>query len=187
MHKFILKLSLFCLGLLIINLLFYAIVYKIYLKDYEKIKLNYKTYLLADSHGVELGQLPEQYGVFNFSAVSDSYFDMLFKIRYLVRNTDVKKIIISVDDHAFSKYREYTNNTDRSIFFESRHDCDNRYNYFRDRYIKRYIVLINSKSRDIVKLFLKSKLLESNQKPPVKIWATLSPEEQKDLSLIRYK
>ena len=114
---------------------------------------------MSDSHGQRLGTLFEEYGVYNFSADSDSYIDMLRKLKYIIMKNKVKLVIITVDDHTLSPYREQRNNHDRSSFFvmwDWKIDSKT-YNYVKTL-LKRYIVLLNPKSIDFVKGYLLSKL-----------------------------
>lgn len=78
-----------------------------------------KATLLSDSHGAALGNLTEKINVYNFSMGSDSYFDMETKLIYLIKNSNVNKILIIVDDHTLSTYREKLNNIDRSSYYKS--------------------------------------------------------------------
>ena len=84
MKKFILNIILFGLCLLLVNKTLFSIQKQFYLEPYGKFELKYQTYLLADSHGEPLKNFTEEYGIFNFSMGSDSYLDMLRKIKFLI-------------------------------------------------------------------------------------------------------
>ena len=179
MKKFIGNI-LICLAILIsINVFFNFLIWKNYYKDYSEINLNYETYLLGDSHGKALADNMENKGVFNFSAVSDSYFDMHRKINFLIQNSKVKKIILTVDDHTLSKYREGSNNLDRSVIYSTAADFDSYVDFIKDRYLKRYIAFSNSKSRDLLKALFISTLKSSGGKmKKKKVWNELTEQER---------
>ena len=174
MKNFIVNVVLFGLLLLLINVVFYLVAYNRYYKDYEKYDLNYDSYLLADSHGTPIGTQLEKYGIYNFSAASDSYFDMLIKIKYLIKHTNLERIFITVDDHTLSPYRENTNNLERSSYFIISEDYSN---VFKGIGIKldKFLVLLNPGIRGIIRSYFQSMVLTTK----VSInWNLLTPEEQ---------
>jgi len=153
---------------------FYFVAYNRYYKDYEKYDLNYNSYLFADSHGTPIGTQLEKYGIYNFSAASDSYFDMLIKIKYLIKHTNLERIFITVDDHTLSPYRENTNNLERSSYFIISEDYSN---VFKGIGIKldKFLVLLNPGIRGIIRSYFQSMVLTTK----VSInWNLLTPEEQ---------
>lgn len=158
MKSFVKNIIVFSLLLLALNMAGYQIVYKRYLSDYEEVKLNYKSYILGDSQGKAVGDLGEEIGVYNFSDDSDSYEDIYRKTTFLLLNTQIDTLFISVNDHTLSSYRDKRNNSDRSLVFEEKSFLGG-VKYF---LINRYLVLTNSKYRDIIKLSLKSE--ESDKK-----------------------
>lgn len=158
MKSFVKNIIVFSLLLLVMNIAGYQIVYKRYLSDYEEVKLNYKSYILGDSQGKAVGDLGEEIGVYNFSDDSDSYEDIYRKTTFLLLNTQIDTLFISVNDHTLSSYRDKRNNSDRSLVFEEKSFLGG-VKYF---LINRYLVLTNSKYRDIIKLSLKSE--ESDKK-----------------------
>jgi|GEM_PF-577113 len=157
MNLFLRKIVLFALGLGFVNVFFFFIIYNNYYKNYKNVELEFNTFLLADSHGKPLENYLEKYGVYNFSAGGDSYFDMKRKLKYLIRKTEVDAIIITVDDHTLSQYRERLNNLGGSGYFTNISDFDNFYEFIKNNLFERYIVLINPKVTGIVKIHLKSK------------------------------
>lgn len=182
MKKFIINTILFGTVLLIINIGFYAIIYEAYYKNYEQVDLSFESYLLADSHGTPLENLIEEYGVYNFSAASDSYFDMLIKVKYLIKHTDAKRIIIAVDDHSLSPYRENINNLERSTFYIIEEDFSSIFNGDINS-LKKHMVLFNPSIRGIIRSFIQSKLIENKK---TKEWSFLSDKEKVDSSTERY-
>ena len=158
MKKFIKHSLLFLLILLGINTIIYFAGRSLYFGDYSNVSTSFRSYLLADSHGLPLKNLTEKYGVYNFSAGSDSYFDMYRKVVYLIKNTAVDTIYITADDHTLGEYRENNNNSDRSVIFSVPDQFDSYYDYVKDRYIKYYIALFQPKLRYIIRSYLVSKL-----------------------------
>jgi hypothetical protein len=114
--------------------------------------------MLADSHGVPLSNMLEQYGIYNFSFGSDSYFDMYRKIKFLSGKTNVRRIFISADEHTLSPYREKTNNMDRSLIYASKKEFKSNYMYIKEKFIKKYIVFFQPKIGDVIQSYMFSKL-----------------------------
>lgn len=150
MHTFFRNIVLFIIPLLLINLWFYSIVYTLYLQEYEKVDLNYKTYFLADSRGTPLLKEDSLHSFYNFSAPSDSYEDMDRKLNFLIENSAIERLVITVDDHTLSKYREQSNNEDRSIYFANVSSFKEIYGLFKDKYLNRFFPLLSPKGRDII-------------------------------------
>jgi len=153
------------------NIAGYQIVYNRYLSDYEEVKLNFKSYILGDSQGKAVGDQGEEIGVYNFSDDSDSYEDIYRKTIFLLHNTQIDTLFVSVNDHTLSSYRDKRNNSDRSILFEEKSFLGNIKYYL----IYRYLVLTNSKYWDIIKLSLKS---EESDKKELE-WNVYSEDEKK--------
>lgn len=183
MKKFITNIIYFGILLLIINFIFYAITYKAYFKGYQKIDLTFQSYLLADSHGTPLKDHLEEYGIYNFAAASDSYIDMLRKVKYLIRHTEVNRIIMTVDDHTLSPYRENINNRARSSFYIIKEDYASPFTGIANS-LKKHLVLLNPGIRHIIRSFVQSKIVKST---PSKQWALLSDKERKSASIGRYR
>ncbi len=170
-----------------INFILYLITYFIYFKPYKNVELNFKAYILSDSYALPLKNDTEAYGVFNFSEGGDSYSDMYQKLKYLIKNSKVEKILITADDHSLSPYRETKNNLDRSSFFLSRSDFSSA-NEFIKTYFKRYFIFASPKSRDIIKLYLQSKIANlffHSKKKPLE-WVSFSKIEKESQILERF-
>ncbi|MCF6319614.1 MAG: hypothetical protein L3J83_10130 [Proteobacteria bacterium] len=182
MKKFITNLFYFVIILLIINTVFYVITYQSYYKSYEKIDLTFESYLLADSHGTPLGVLTEKFDIYNFSAASDSYFDILIKVKYLIKNTKVKTIILSVDDHTLSPYREIINNLQRSSYYIIKEDYKTAFTGVANGF-KKFIVLLNSSIRGIIRSYVQSALIKNTRN---KDWVLLSDNKKSYLSIERF-
>jgi hypothetical protein len=151
MKKFITDITKFTVILLTINIILFFIGKKLYFGQYDIHSLENSAYLLSDSRGQALNDLTEKYGIHNFSYGSDSYEDMYRKTQYLIRNTEVKKIYISVDEHSLTSYRERKNNLDRSVIYCTPQDFGSYYEYFKHRYIKRHIALLRPEIAEVIK------------------------------------
>lgn len=158
MKKFIKNISYFLILLFIINLALYYYGNKLYYNKYSSPSLEFDSYLLADSHGGRLYDFTEKYGVYNFSDGGDSYFDMYRKTLYLINNTKVDTIFITVDDHTLTPYREKLNNLDRSIKYCTKNDFNNFYSYLKEAYFNYYIMFFQPKVRSLIKLYFESKI-----------------------------
>lgn len=188
MKNFILNI----IGFLVFLLLFYIVLFyyvdKLYLRSYsESVNLNFNTYMLSDSQGAALGNSTEKINIFNFSADSDSYADMIRKIKYLIANCHVKTIIITVSDHTLSVYRQRKNNLDRSAIFTSRSDYSTYYEYLKERILKRYLVLLNTKSGVIMRNYILSNITNSlsfNKRNTNRetLWESLTSDEKREKS-----
>lgn len=156
MQKFLLQCLFFGLVLLAINQLLYVNAKSLYFGNYSSVDTTASQFLLADSRGISLSGFPTRFGVANFSSNSDNYTDILRKVNYLVRHTGVKRIYISADDHMLSSYRERTNNQDISIVLTEAKDFEHYTQYFKERYLKYYVVLFQPVVRTIVRTKIES-------------------------------
>lgn len=184
MKTFILKILLFTGFLLIINLIFKKILDEIYFKEYYQVNLDSEIYLLSDSHGHALGNFNDE-KIYNFSAASDSYFDMKNKLNFLIRNSNIKTIIITADDHTLSPYRDNSNNLDRSSYFNSREDYSNFFEFFKKKYLYQNIVLLEPMYGTLLNKYLKSLFFPSNSSKEANTWYSLSEKEKNQRSLER--
>jgi len=107
-------------------------------------------FLLGDSHAEVINQSDlDAIHVLNFSASSESYFDVYAKLNYLLSKTRVDTVFLAVDNHTLSYYREYSTNQHRSIRY-SRYRIHARYykkNYLRylfDKYVSIYLPLFDT-------------------------------------------
>ena len=185
MKRFLLNTAHFTCYLVAANILCFLANKAFYYDVYTGFNPNFETYLVADSHGHSLDTLPQQYGIYNFSDPSDSYEDMLRKVKYIIANSEVKKILISADDHTLTTYREKNNNLDRSAVYATSEDYQSAYQYFSERYLKRYIPLVHGKSRDA--LLMNIKLLWSNTSNKKTLWADATDAYRRSRASIRSK
>ncbi|HSF55184.1 MAG TPA: hypothetical protein VLA71_15620 [Algoriphagus sp.] len=183
--RFVKQVSVFILLLLGLNFLLLFLIQGFYIKDYDDVELGYSEYLLADSHGTPLGDFTENHNVHNFSAQSDSYLDMERKLKFLIRNTTVEKIYISVDDHTLSPTRENQNNLDRSAYYSERKDYSNFQEFIHEKYLKYYFVFLNDKYNLVIKNFIQYELFDFTKWGGVRSkssWEDLSAVEQVEIS-----
>lgn len=189
MKQFLFKIVAFVLVIITVNLLLINQGNKLYFKNYKKYALNYNAYLLADSHGLPLGNETEKYRIYNFSAGSESYFDMQRKLHFLIENTKVDTIYISVDNHTLSPYRERTNNLDRSLYYATKKDYDSNLEYYKDKFIGK-IIFLQPKIGVLLRKYFVSKLdnlftkKQENVKS-LKNWNDLSLTERTKRSIQR--
>ena len=160
---------LFGIILLGLNFLLYLAYYELYYKSYldkSPEDTGFKTLILSDSHGLALGQLLKEDGVWNFSAESDNYRDMRRKLVYVhQQNPGLKTVLLSVDDHTLSVYRERMNNEDRSVVFSSFSDEWARNSSFSKTFsgygiswLRYYLLILNPKSSGLIKRFASGKV-----------------------------
>lgn len=188
MRKFILNLSLFLLILSVLNFGLYLAFKALYLDDYIKHPDGFNSVLLADSHGLTLGDKIEEFGIFNFSEGSESYVDMKRKLNYSIRHHRIDTVFVQVEAQLLSNFREGSNNNDRSIYYSTPSDFNNFYTYAKERYLKYYFVMLNSKSQSLFRYYLRSKfnsLLHSKKSTDNDSWESLSKSERNSRAIER--
>ena len=122
MKKFSIKILVITLIVLAINFVFYKsltidLVFQKYIYNSKSIE-NYNVFLLSDSHGEALKNLPSEIGIFNFSYTGDNYQDMYYKMCYLGETLNNKEtILITVNNHTLSGYRDVSSNTARNYIY----------------------------------------------------------------------
>ena len=113
MKKFLLKILISCIGIILLNVLFYLHRKEgvnSYFYVFDK-KFQHKTFLFADSHGNCLKKDADSFNINSLAYSSDSYKDILRKLEYLIKTgVDIDTLILTVDPHTLSPYREVTNN-----------------------------------------------------------------------------
>jgi hypothetical protein len=185
MKKFILGVLSFLLILLIFNGVVLSFANLHYYKNYDKKpSKNYSSFIMSDSHGLPIGDFSEEFNVYNFSAGSDSYFDIERKIKYLIENDyKIDTIYMTVDDHALSPHREHANNLDRSVIYSSEDEYDSHFSYLREKYIKYYLAIFQPRVRTLFKQYLKENFkhiyIKKNDNPNKDVpWYKLSENER---------
>lgn len=183
--KFLRQISLFTLLLTLFNVALFFLISGFYIKDYDEVDLDYSQYILADSHGIPLGDHTEGHQVHNFSNHSDSYLDMERKLKFLIRNTDVKRIYLSVDDHTLSPTREKQNNLDRSAYYADENDFSSFDSFLRNKYLNYYCVFLNDRYSLIIKNFMEEELFDFSKwggSRSKSAWEKLSDKEKQQIS-----
>jgi hypothetical protein len=194
MKNFIKSVLLFSICLFLLNLFFGLLAHKYYYSPYIKHTNNFSSevYLISDSHGATLGSYTEKIGVTNFAYASDSYFDMKTKINSLIKkNSNLKKIIITVENHILSEYRDNRNNHDRSVLFSNYSESIDKYDFFVNRYLKKYVIYPSSKAHGVVSQTILSKVKRLFFNPTgsesYTEWKDKSLTERIDKSSVRIK
>jgi hypothetical protein len=190
MKPFIYKILLFSSVIGLINVGIFLIGRHVYTGEYQEYSLDFNTYLFADSHGLGVGTSSEEYGVYNFSAGSDSYLDIGRKVSFLIANTDVDTVYMTVDDHTLSEYREGLNNLDRSSYYASREDYNSAWSFVKEKYIVQYFALLQPKLGKVVVNWLKAQLaglVQSNTTREELNWDDYSKEKKDAEAKKRYK
>ena len=160
MKKFILNSILFLGLILVCNTLVYLFAQDVYHESYNEVPdKSFRSFIFADSYGLAIGESGEDYGVYNFSAASESYFDIQRKISYLIRNNyQIDKVYLAVDNHTLSPNRKQMNNLDRSVCFSSKGDFDTTYDYLKNRYIRYYGAIFRPSIRALLRSYLFQKV-----------------------------
>jgi hypothetical protein len=128
MYKFfkeivIATLILFSINLVVSYLIINPQVYSPYEKVMENIESN--NFIFSDSHGWSLTKnnyegeiLLKKNNITNLSYGSDSYFDIYFKLNYIIdQGIKIDTIYLSADPHMLGKKRIINNNRNRSIVY----------------------------------------------------------------------
>ena len=170
MKKYLQNTVFFSVGLIILNITAYftvsrPILFDEYLVPRDSLS-NYHSFLFADSHGAAIERdYLAKHGIFNFSFGSDSYCDIYNKVSFLyTTDVPVDTILISVDDHTLSLYRERINNLNRSILYASQqtftqYSRQGVVSFHLHKYILPYLPLFNTSNARLFSYYLLSKLL----------------------------
>lgn len=168
MKKFLFNLLFFGLIFLLVNgAAFFVLSKPTILKDYilsKKMLTKYRNFMVADSHGKAVRQLDlANVQICNFSYDSDSYFDMLVKVDYLIKNYKVDTLYLTVDDHTLSQYRERWTNRERSIYYSS-FELQNKFyrmslpEFLYKKYVGFYLPLFTTKNTKIFSKYIESRI-----------------------------
>ncbi len=188
MRKFLLK-ALFGISVIAsFNLIVFKFAEIHYYSEYRVFpSKKFHSFLLCDSHGLPLENFLEHHGIYNFSAGSDSYFDMNRKLNFLIRNQyQIDTIYITVDNHTLSTYREGNNNSDRSNVYTSNEDYKTLYQYCIEKYILDWAPIFKSRVRDIFWEYITTKATNENKKEKTN-WMNLSEQKKKALVESRFR
>lgn len=168
MKKFFYNILLFGLAFLMVNVLaYFALAKQTIMKDYilpHKTLSKYHSFMVADSHGKAIRQSDlTSTGICNFSYDSDSYFDMLVKVDYLVKNYQIDTLYLTVDDHTLSQYREWWTNRRRSIYYANYPQYKEFYHsslseFLFKKYVEFYTPLFSTGNAKVFRRYLEAKL-----------------------------
>ena len=193
MKKFVLNICKIMIIILLFNGVVYWFAQKHYFQEYEVVpSKSFSSFIFADSHGLGISNFSEDFQVYNFSAASDSYFDIKRKIIFLLENEySLDTIYLSVDDHTLSPYRDLINNKDRSTFYTSKNDLDSHFNFFKEKYVKNYVPILQPKIRALLKSYLETQIknsfhLDADATEEL-LWYELPEEEKIKMSESRMK
>lgn len=191
MKKFLKNIIIFAFGVLALNFILYIFVFKPafferYLYNEDTIE-DYNLFLLSDSHGGYLKEIPSQNKIFNFSYPHENYLDMFMKIKYLTSIiSEGDTILLSIDNHSLSTYRDDYGRADENIIFvkdiEGINPTDLESNYNLSR-IMRYFPLAKPSYNKFILTYLKGFILETKNNTN---YSKLSSEQKKIACQNRY-
>ena len=171
MRRFVARIIFLLTGLIVINTLFFLHRQEsvsAYTKELNK-QFKFKTFLFADSHGNCLRRDAESFKLHSLAYSSDSYKDIVRKLEYLIdRNIDIDTLVLTVDAHTLSTYREVVNNYQYSSLLKN--NIDMYLPIFNAQYTTTLPRLAEMKAKS----FLKTK--ETIKNPLT--WADLSMSEK---------
>jgi hypothetical protein len=159
MKRFLIQLSIFIVGYLLLNCLAYwTVIHPLVYKEYIQLPFDYKadTVIFGDSHAWYLTKdnqvgdsILKRYNIYNFSYGSDSYHDILFKLNFLIKNDKKPRtILLTADNHTLSIKRDKTNNLNRSVYYSdfevySAVRSVNFVEYFARKHLIKYLPLLD--------------------------------------------
>jgi hypothetical protein len=132
MKKFLIKCILWFCGLLLTVVTIVLIVINIYHNDYYNLtkKANKKTFLLSDSHGLQINL--DIISANNLSYASNSYVDIKNQLSWLIKNKRVDTVLLTYDEHMFSSYRDNYNNNYLSYFYNPKNITEFKISFLAD-------------------------------------------------------
>ncbi|WP_103866077.1 hypothetical protein [Aquimarina sp. I32.4] len=139
MRYFLTNLRGFVLGFLLINFALYFFVakpaiFEKYISNSRDIS-QYNRFLISDSHGALMGDIPDIHDIYNFSYKGDNYLDMYLKINFLVTKRKVNEkdiLFLTIDNHTLSPYRSNSLNFNRNLIYS-----DFNYEIIESEYFKK--------------------------------------------------
>lgn len=182
MNKFVIKFTLWSIGLTVIVALLSMVIDPFIYKGYEGnlpelAKKQPETLLMGDSHAWALGQEFLGEKTYNFAYDSDSFFDIYCKLIYCVdHQIPLRTILLECDRHMFSEYRLRTNSEKRTVRLVTRIVYQDAYSTDLGDYLLNRFVYRTLSALDINN----SPLLIGLVKDRVKGW--FSPDETDSLT-----
>lgn len=202
MKNFLKEIILGFLGLFIFNLIiFFSIINPQVYKPYESIMENIhsENIIFSDSHGWSLtNNIPEnkkklkRHNIVNLSYGSDSYFDIYFKLKYLIeKGVKIDTIYLSADVHMLGNTRVKSNNRDRSIAYSDYKTYTKFYEmtfieYFIRKRVRKYLSTFDVNNSRLIQEYISSFFNPTNHLD-VLLWQDLSIVERKNRSQSKFK
>jgi hypothetical protein len=202
MKRFYKELILGLIGVFLLNLIVYTLViYPEVYKPYEEVleQTIHNKVIFSDSHGWSLTKnnsegkkILNSHGITNLSYGSESYFDIYFKLKYLIENDiPVDTIFLSVDAHMLGKLREKSYNKSRSIKYIDYATYNEFYpmtygEFLFRKYIKRFLSTFDSNNSKLIQKYLESLISFKQEKELIK-WELLDKSEKQKKSLDRFQ
>jgi hypothetical protein len=202
MKRFYKELILGLIGVLLLNLIIYKlIIYPEVYKPYEEVleQTIHNKVIFSDSHGWSLThnnpegkELLDNHGITNLSYGSESYFDIFFKLKYLLeKDISVDTIFLSADLHMLGKLREKSYNKSRSIKYVGYKTYNDFYpmtqgEFFFRKYIRRFISTFDTNNSKLIQRYLES-LISSKQETELIKWEFLNHSEKQQKSIERFQ
>jgi hypothetical protein len=189
--------------LFLINLIIsYLIINPQVYTPYEKVMENIgsKNFIFSDSHGWSLTKnncegevLLKENNIKNLSYGSDSYFDIYFKLNYIInQGIAIDTIYLSADPHMLGKKRIHNSNKNRSIAytdFETYTDFfDMSYPEFLTiKYVMKYFSTFNVNNAQLIQKYFNTILSEKNIfKNQIQNFSDLSKKQREIKSKARF-
>lgn len=195
MDRFIRDVFIFSIIFVLTNILTYNFITKGLLYDkyeFEISNIKQSNFIFSDSHGWALTnnfpkgkKMLSDMNFQNLSYGSDSYFDIYFKLEYLIKNNvKIDTIFVSVDDHMLSPYRNGTNNRNRSIVYSDYESYNHFFplskpEYFLRKYLIRFLPLTQTSNSKLLREYFKRNFdIQKEKIPEDDQWGQLSNEER---------
>jgi hypothetical protein len=155
--------------------------------------------IFSDSHGWSLTnnypegeKLLKKHNIENLSYGSDSYFDIYFKLKYLIdKNVKIDTIYLSVDPHQLGKKRVNNNNRNISItyidypiynkFFELSYA-----EFFVRKHLRKYLSTFDVNNAKLIQKYLGSKISNNSTTKATK-WLDLPDDEKHQKSINKFE
>jgi hypothetical protein len=193
MKRFLINVMIFLGGYMLLNCATFIWITRPHVLKSYSVSMNApncRIALVADSRGKALGtDIPLREGILNVSAASDSYYDMYLKVRELSQLGAIDTILLSVDDHTLSPYRELNNNLSLSIFLYARPSdyspslAMTYPKFLFNLYLRYYFPLLDTNNSQVFLRMVKSRFTKG--KPVQKSWEQLTQNERRKACIIR--
>lgn len=195
MKYFLRNILYFILVYAVFNIVYYLLIFKPavferYFFNENKIS-KYNLFLISDSHGDDIEDIPNEFGIFNFSNNSENYIDMYLKIKYLSNKLSSQDtILLTIDNHLLSTSRDLMGEVDKNIIYtDDFSDIDPSYmksRYHYKKYLK-YMPLCDVDFNKITLKFIYYSLNLHKMKAPNLTFSKLDSTMARAACMRRYK